>query len=92
MATERTPRERAVHNRRLKHVRAVIDDITSVLTSWMLAEELDEPADVCEHWVNAMWDGLRERLNCEDRLLAILVLLEDDARRDADRLLSAVKR
>lgn len=86
MSTERTPEERAEADEHRAAVQAVIDEARRNLASWVLADELDESPQVCEEWVNRLWNHLRAELDGESRLLAILMLLEPDANAVADQL------
>lgn len=79
MSTDRTPEENAEYEVSRAAAQLVLAETRRNLASWMLAEELDEPAEVCEEWVNRVWNALREGLDEEGRLLAILMLLESDA-------------
>lgn len=91
MATERTPEENRDNEADRRRVEAVIRQARTDLVSWQVAEQLDEPAEVCERWVNRIWDGLRDGLSPEDRVLAIVSLIEVSASEEADRLVRAVR-
>lgn len=56
-------------------VDAVVERAVANLTSWCLAKVLDEPADTCEEWVDRAWNDLRDGLDEEQRLVAIVDLL-----------------
>jgi hypothetical protein len=89
VSTERTPEELEREAEQDAHVWAVLDAALHNLVSWQLAEFLDEPADVCEQWVEKFWNGLRD-LDDEDRLAAIARLLEPRARVLAEEILGGV--
>lgn len=50
------------------------------------AADFDEEPDVVEMWVDRLWDGLRDNLDPEQRLHAIVMLLNRDMRVAAARL------
>lgn len=91
MATERTPEEARRDSEDKARVAAVIDRAVADLAAWRCADELDEPPAVCEQWVDAIWDGLRDNLSSEDRLLAIIQLIQPKADATAYRLLNLLR-
>jgi len=67
-------------------IETVLDETLASITSLQTAMELDEPGDVIELWTDRIWNGLRERLDPEQRLRAIILLLGSDAGSLSDRL------
>lgn len=90
MATDRTPAEQEANADLDTYVAGVLDLAVADYASWLAADHLDEPPEVCERWIDTLWDNLRTRLGGEQRLRAILLLLESRAVVQADRLLAAV--
>jgi hypothetical protein len=99
----RTPEEEQQSLSQRDRVQRVLDQAAKDAVSVLTAMELGEPEDVVDAWVNRLWDGLRDNLSddnpddpCsrlradEDRLLAIIMLLEDAARREARAIVTAV--
>jgi hypothetical protein len=99
----RTPDEESAQLAHRARVSEVLAQALADATSLFTAMGLDEPPDVVELWVNRLWDGLRDGLrddrvqdppttiNGEDRLLAVVMLIENRAR-DAARALVAEHR
>jgi hypothetical protein len=90
MSTERTPEEDRANDAARAAVAKVLEQAHRDLVSWNVAEALDEPPTVCEAWLDRLWDGLRDVLDGEQRLLAIVLLLEPRAIAEADRILAKV--
>lgn len=96
----RTPDEQQATAEHDARVRRVLDQAVSDGVSCRLAILLGEPAEVVEHWTNAIWDGLRDGLSDdpgdhpsliqEDRLCAIVLLLEGRMEEQARAILAAV--
>jgi hypothetical protein len=92
MPEYRTPEEGRASIEQDGRVRAVLDKATHDGASLMVAMRLGEPADVVARWIDAVWNGLRDglpegeldhpTLRLDDRLTAIVMLLED--RMDAE--------
>lgn len=80
MATERTPEELTDDAIKKQHVRNVLAAATENYASWIYAEKTDLDPDTCERWINTIWDELRDCLDDEQRLRAILLLLEPAAK------------
>lgn len=89
MATERTRDELDGYDRDRAAIRVVLDRARQNLASWITADRLDLDPDVCEQWVNIVWDDLRESLDGEQRVFAILMLIEPEAKELATELLLA---
>lgn len=97
----REPEEWQAQDEHEAGVRAVLDKAVHDGASLLVAMELDEPADVVEGWVDALWNGLRDNLSddgeeraglhMEDRLTAIAMLLHDRMDDEAAELLRAVE-
>lgn len=68
-----------------RRVRAVLDQATADMASYLLVEYLDEGDDAAQNFVQAMWSGL-DTLDNEDRLDAIAILLEPVAEKKARQL------
>jgi hypothetical protein len=90
----RTPEEQEQQAEHEARVRGVLDQAVHNGASLMAAMAYGSPPEVVEHWVDALWDGLRDgltdtrtppgELTMEDRLTAIVLLLED--RIEAERV------
>ena len=101
MSDYRTPEEwQATHDDDTR-IQAVLDQAVADGVSLMMAMHLDEPKEVVDHWVDALWDGLRDNLlddrpedgsglRRDDRLRAIILLLHDRISRDARAGLEAL--
>jgi len=99
----RTPDEVRAQHKHDTYVRGVLDQAVRDGASLVVAMLLDEPAEVVERWINALWDGLRDgladerdrvghhRLRMEDRLTAIVLLLHDRIQAEATQVLRAVR-
>jgi hypothetical protein len=85
VATERTAQED--HDERRERSMVVVERAINDLASWKVAAATGLNDEVCEQWVNAVWDGLRDNLDPEDRLFAILGLINDTAQARARALL-----
>lgn len=91
MPEYRTPEEDRAQAAEDARIRAVLEDAVLDGASCLAAMALDEPADVVERWVDAVWDQLRAALTPEDRLRAIVLLLDERARTAAVDLLCPVR-
>jgi hypothetical protein len=97
----RTPEEDQATAAQEVRVRLVLDRAVQDGASCIVAILLGEPADVVERWTNAIWDGLREGLSdanphrgtlmIEDRLAAIVLLLEDRMNREAHKVIDSIR-
>lgn len=101
MSEYRTPEEDVAQEDQRARVRRVVDQAIRDASSLLVAMDLGEPQDVIEMWNNRTWNGLRDGLSdshpqredCpdllpdEDRLAAIVMLLEPRAVRLAERVL-----
>ena len=92
MGDYRTPDEQLVAAAHRARVQLVLDQALTDGTSLMVAIELDEPADVVERWIDRFWDGLRDQLTDEDRLVAIEILLYRRICKERDRVLAGVRK
>jgi hypothetical protein len=90
MSTERTPEEKQADAAARDAVAKVLEQAHRNLTSWNVAEALDESPAVCEAWLDRLWDGLRDNLNGEQRLWAIVLLLEPRAIAECNQILAKV--
>jgi hypothetical protein len=90
MSTERTPEEIEANEAARTAVEAVLEQAHRDLTSWNVAEALDESPTVCEAWLDRLWNGLRDNLSAEQRLEAIVLLLEPRAIAEANQILDKV--
>jgi hypothetical protein len=97
----RTPEEDQARAAQEVRVRLVLDQAIQNGVSCKVAMMLDEPADVVEQWTNTIWNTLREGLSdanprrgtlmIEDRLAAIVLLLEDRMDREAHKVVDSVR-
>lgn len=97
----RTPRELQAQAEQAARIRAVLDQAVRDGTSCKVAIALDEPAEVVERWVDAIWNGLRDALSDnhpdragmrqEDRLLAIVLLLDERMNAGAEAVLRGLR-
>jgi hypothetical protein len=62
---------------------AVLDGTRERLVRWKVADLLDQPATTCEVYLDDCWNALQAALGPQDRLWAILILLDEDAERAA---------
>jgi hypothetical protein len=93
----REPEEELAQDELQARVRTVLDQAVRDCAFCLVAQELDEPAEVVERWVNALWNRLRDNLRdarpavagmcMDDRLTAIVLLLEDRMHAEARDLL-----
>jgi hypothetical protein len=83
VSTDRTPDERALDAVEEARVSSVLDQTVEDYASWRIAEADDLDPEVCERWINAVWDGLRDNLDDQERLHAIVILLRDRSVRRA---------
>lgn len=96
----RTPDEEHATAEHDARVQAVLDQAVHDGVSLRMAVILGEPAQVVEQWIDRLWDGLREGLSeepgdhptliQEDRLRAIVLLLQDRMEAGARALLAEV--
>jgi hypothetical protein len=96
----RTPEENRHADEQDARIRAVLDQAVHDGASRKTAISLGEPAAVVETWVNALWNGLRDGLSddhkhptlrVEDRLTAIVMLLEDRINAESGQLLHGLR-
>lgn len=106
MSEYRTPEENVAETLYRARVQVVLDRAVQDGASVIIAQRLGEPADVVERWVNRVWDGLRDNLRddrprqvvgdrsrrYEDRLTAIVILLEQRALSKADEIMAGVRK
>jgi hypothetical protein len=88
MGDYRTPAQEAEDAQHRARIQPILNQARDNGASLFAAMELGEPAEVVETWVDRLWDGLRDQLNDEDRLLAIVMLIQSQALRAARRLTS----
>jgi hypothetical protein len=97
----RTPDEKLLQEMHRARVRTVLDAARADAASIVAAMVLGESTAVVNAWVDRLWNGLRDNLSdnhpadplstlrvTEDRLLAIVMLLEDQARATARALVA----
>jgi hypothetical protein len=77
MPEYRTPEEDREQDEQVARVRAAFADTVRDAAFLKAAMVLAEDQDVVELWVDRVWDNLRAALSDEDRLAAILLLLDD---------------
>jgi hypothetical protein len=87
----RTPEEWQRHDERRARVQVVIDAFVQDAASLRVAMRLGEPAEVVEAWVDRVWDVLRDNLDGEQRLLAIVMLLEPVFEAECDSILRELR-
>lgn len=77
MPEYRTSEEDRAQLEREVQIRVVLDQAVTDGASLLAAMELAEAPDVVEMWIDRLWDGLRDSLDDEARLEAIVLLLRD---------------
>jgi hypothetical protein len=87
---ERTDAEMAAELVLDQQVRDVLWRCRDNITTYVAAEMLDPGTDH-EHLIKLIYDELRAELEPEERLRAIVLLLQLRARRDAWRLVTAAR-
>lgn len=101
----RSPEEEQLQDEDHARINAVLDQAVIDGSSLFAAMKLEEPQDVVELWCNRLWDGLRDGLidgrkrrpeaplaPREDRLSAIVMLLEDRMWAESKKVLDAVRK
>jgi len=78
MPDYRTPEEDRADDERDARIRVVLDQAITDGASCKAAMVLGEPQDVVELWIDRVWDGLRDGLEPEDRIAAIILLLNEE--------------
>lgn len=101
MTEYRTPSENEAQQEHETRVRAVLDHAIRDGASLVAAMQLDEAPEVVERWVDTFHDGLRDNLSddgpdvaglrLEDRIAAIVLLLEPQIEAAARELLAEVR-
>lgn len=77
MATdERTPEEQAVTDASDRRIQTAIEQAVEDYASYVVADWFDLDGETCERWVDAMYDHLRDALDPEDLIRALLISLE----------------
>lgn len=71
-------------------VQYAIDCAADALTNMFTALDLDESTETVETWSDRAFDGLRERLDNENLIYAIVMLLEERASTRSDKILKAL--
>lgn len=87
-----TPAETVHGDREDAYIVDVLAQAATNEASLITAMRLGEPADVVHSWVDRLYDQLRARLTPEQRLRAVILLLQDEAEETADKLIAAVTR
>jgi hypothetical protein len=90
MSDYRTPEEDQQQEEQVARITQVLSQAISNAAYLKVAMHLREPQDVVELWVDKAWDGLRDQLDGEDRLAAILLLLDDRINREFRTILRPV--
>jgi hypothetical protein len=90
MATERTPEELVSQALDEAYVEHVLAQAVENYASWKYAETADLDPDTCERWINNLWNELRDNLDGEQRLHAIILLIEPAATRRFHELTGGV--
>lgn len=100
MPEYRRPEEEQIKHEHDAYVQKILDQALRDGTSLMVAMRLGEPAQVVEHWINTLWDGLRDNLTDdrpdrgglkqEDRLKAIVLLLQPQVAEAAQAILQGM--
>lgn len=98
----RSPEENQLQDEDHERISAVLDQAVTDGASLFAAMKLEESQDVIELWVDRMWNGLRDGLvdgrerwpeaplvPREDRLSAIVMLLEDRMWAESRKVLAA---
>lgn len=86
----RTPEELAEMEEDSSRIEAVLAMARKNATSTHIAMQLDESEEVVDEWIDRTYNGLRESLDTEDLLYALLSFIWDDADFRARRILAGV--
>jgi hypothetical protein len=90
MSEYRTPEEEAETAIKRARIQLVIDKAMQNAASVLTAMTPEEPPHVVELWVDKLWDGLRDQLSHEDRVTAIVMLIQYAARDQAKAALKGL--
>lgn len=105
MSDYRTPEEQDVSSEDDARIEAALDQAVKDGGAVIVAMGLDEPAEVVEDWIDRVYDNLRANLSDnrpdvvvggnrivrEDRLRAIVLLLEPRIRAEASALRNSIE-
>lgn len=83
----RTPEQLADDEADWQRINALLERAVSNSASALAAAHYGEPQETVDHWIDAVWNELRNELSPEDRLYAIIRLLAPRARAACRRLL-----
>lgn len=81
-----TPEQQAAYERQREDVSAALDEAVHNGAFLLTAMDLNEDPAVVERWIDTVWNNLRDRLDEEDRLVAVVMLLEPQIEQAAQRL------
>lgn len=82
----RTPDEEAKQEQTREHIRAVLSEVIESGASLFFMMETNEEPELVELWIDKLWNTLRHNLDGEERMQAILMLLEPTIRMRTHRL------
>lgn len=102
MTEYRTPEEDQAQREHVARVEQVLEQVVRNGVSLKVAMALGEPREVVERWVDAAWNGLRDGLSdyragghpglvMEDRLTAIMLLLDDRMTSEAQAVVDSLR-
>jgi vacuolar-type H+-ATPase subunit E/Vma4 len=90
MPEYRTPEEEAETAIRRARIQLAIDKAMQNAAAVLTAMTLEEPPQVVDLWVDKLWNDLRNRLSDEERLTAIVMLIQSAARDQAKAALKGL--
>jgi vacuolar-type H+-ATPase subunit E/Vma4 len=90
MPEYRTPEEEAQTSIKRARIQASLDKAMRNATSVLTAMGLDESPEVVDMWVDKLWNELRQQLSDEERLTAIVMLIQSAARDQAEAALKGL--
>jgi hypothetical protein len=90
MPEYRTPEEEAQTAIQRARIQLTLDKAMRNATSVLTAMTLDESPEVVDMWVDKLWNELRQQLNGEERLTAIVMLIQSAARDQAEAALKGL--
>jgi hypothetical protein len=85
----RSPEEYAEGDVEDAYIRDVLGQAMANCTSLLAAMQLREPPHVVDEWCDALYDDLRDSLTPEQRIRAVILMIQLDAEQAAKTLTTA---